>query len=275
MVRRHGTTYNYDIVFMTARIAMLIADDREKYCWAYDWETLNMCLRSPETHAAVGIQFKKMFLRKFRRQDPDTMPPCYELGKTKGLYPLLPLRKSAEAAMPWKGLGQQPMLRFISVGRDLDGRLYSKKELKAEIEAVMDRDSPPICFLISPAEDWATWDAALFLRFREEEKREVHIVFLQTTIQLDHKIHAKGLNRVRDAIPQNGKGGEGFSVYFHYVLVLLIKDEPTQIPEWRHVLLNSKEQKEDSSWRRDNLRQYIMYVPMKDAEGLLKRPSED
>ena len=258
MERFKKTTDMFNIRFATARVAMIVADVQEEDSRAYDWQTLNVFFRNPETRVAVGTQFRKMFLRKFQRQDPDTMPPCYKLGKTKGWHPL------SEAAMPWKGLGQQPTLDGISVGKDTDGSLYSKKELKAAIEAVMDKDSPPIRLLIPRAENWTTWDAALFLRSEKEERREVHIVFLQTTTpQLKHEIYAKGLNQVREAITKNGKGGEGFSVHYHYVLVQLIQGEPrSQIPEWRHVWLNSKERKEDTSWRRDNLRQYIMYVPM-------------
>jgi hypothetical protein len=53
--------------------------------------------------------------------------------------------------------------------RTPDGSLYSKKELKAAIEAVMDKDSPPIRFLIRCAENWATWDAALFYAPRKKK----------------------------------------------------------------------------------------------------------
>ena len=273
MERHRGKTRQYDIIFMTARIAKIIVDVQEERNWAYSWETLNMFFRNPETRVAAGSQFQKMFLRKFRTQDPNTMPPCYELGKTTGMHPLSPLRKNAEAVMPWKDIGQQPTLEWISVGKDADGSLYSEKELRAVMDAVMDKDSPPIRFVIPCAQNWATWDAALFLRSEKEEKRELHIVFLQTIIRPDHGIYAKGLNLVRDAIPKNGKGGEGFSVHYHYVLVLMTCNEPiSRIPKWRHVLLDSNEQKKDTSWRRDNLRQYIMYVPLKE---LLQPSSKD
>jgi hypothetical protein len=267
MERRRGRTSQYNIIFMTPRIAKIVADVQGEKSWAYDWETLNMFFRNPETRVAAGRQFQKMFLRKFQKQDPNTMPPCYELGKTTGVHRLSPLRKNAEAAMPWKGLGQQPTLEWISVGKDIDGSLYSKKELRAVIDAVMDRNSPSIRFLIPCAQNWASWDAALFLR-PEKEKREVHIVFLQTTIRPGHEIYAKGLNQVRDAIPK------GLSVHYHYVLVLLTYDDESapRIPKWRHVLLDSNEQKGDTLGPRANLRQYIMYVPMKE---LLKPSSKD
>jgi hypothetical protein len=134
------------------------------------------------------------------------------LGKTPGGHPLSPLSKDKEATLPWKGTSQQPELDWISVGKDTDGSLYSKKELKAAIDVVMDKDSPPIRFLIPCAQNWANWDAALFLHSEKEEMREVHIVFLQTTLQLDHKIYAKGLNQVRDVIPN------GLRVHYHYFL---------------------------------------------------------
>jgi hypothetical protein len=38
----------------------------------------------------------------------------------------------------------------------------------------------------------------------------------------------------------------------------------SQIPKWRPVLLNSKDPKKDPSWHRGNLRQYVMFVPMKE-----------
>ena len=110
MERFGETTYECKIRFMTSHIAMIIAEVQEQNSWAYDRETLNVFFRSHETRVAVGTQCQKMFLRKFQRQDPDTIPPCYELGKTKLLYPLSRLRKEAEAPMPWKGLGQQPEL---------------------------------------------------------------------------------------------------------------------------------------------------------------------
>jgi hypothetical protein len=45
----------------------------------------------------------------------------------------------------------------------------------------------------------------------------------------------------------------------------LVEDEQKQqIPKWRHVLIDSKGRKEDTSWHRDNLRQYIMFVTLED-----------
>src|SRR5256885_6176902 len=57
----------------------------------------------------------------------------------------------------------------------------SKKELRMEIDAVMDKNSPPISFLIPCAQNWASWDAALFLSPEKEEKREVHIIDRKST----------------------------------------------------------------------------------------------
>ena len=240
MERHNGRTNDFDIIFITAHIAKIIADVQELKRWAFNRETLEIFFRNPETRAAAGKRFQKMFLRKYQTQDPHTFPPCYELGVNLPEHPMGEF--SQKAAMPWKGLGQQPQLRAISLGYNpTDGSL-----LKGMIEATMDKDS--IRFVIPLAENWATWDAALFLSFEKEGKREVYIVFLQTTVNTDHKIYAKGLNEVRDAIP------EGLSVHYHYVLVLLVKDESLesmpQIPLWKHVLNNSTQRKTDTLWDR-------------------------
>jgi hypothetical protein len=257
----------YTITFATGRIAKIVTDVQRKENWTHNWETLKMYFRGSETRVAAGHLFQRMFLPKFRSQDPSAMPSCYELGETTGAHPLSPLGKQAKAAMPWKGIGQQPNLAMISVGKDINGSsLYSKEELRMAINGVMDENSPPIRFLIPLAQNWASWDAALLLRSGTKKKRELHIVFLQTTLQEGHDIVAKGLNQVKTAVPKR------FRVHYHYVLVLLIYDEPTsQIPKWRHVLLDSKGRKKDKLWNRDNLKQYIMYVPMKE---LLKRSSK-
>jgi len=263
--RRRGTTDKYNIKFMTRRIADIVIDVQEEKNWAFNWETLNMFFRNSETRVAAGKQFQKMFLTKFKRQDPNAMLPCYELGVTSGMRPLSPLRENVEAAMPWKGFGQQLMLKYISIGKDDDGSLYSKKELGAVIDAAIGKDSPPIRFLIPCAQNWASWDAAVILYSEKEGKRAVHVIFLQTTIQPDHEIYTRGLNQVRDPILAKWKRGDGLDVHYHYVLVLLTyEEEMWQIPKWRHVLLSSKERKRDPSWRPDNLRQYVMFVPMKE-----------
>jgi len=231
-----------------------------------------MYFRNPETREIAGKQFQKMFLEKFQK-DLSKMPSCFEMGETSRMHPLSPLKGSAEAAMPWKGLGQQPTLEYISLGKDANGSLYSKKELRAVVDAAMDRDSPPVRFLIPCAQNWASWDAAVILYAEEEGKRAVHIIFLQTTIRPDHDIYAKGLNELRDAIPAEWKCGEGPDVHYHYVLVLLVEDGSlAQILKWRHVLVSSKGREKDPEWRRDNLRQYVMFVPMKE---LLKPFSQD
>ena len=51
------------------------------------------------------------------------MPSCFEMGETSGMHLLSPLKGSAEAAMSWKGVGQQPTLEYISLGKDADGSL--------------------------------------------------------------------------------------------------------------------------------------------------------
>jgi hypothetical protein len=254
----------YTITFATGRIAKIVTDVQRKENWTHNWETLKMYFRDSETRVAAGHLFQRMFLRKFRSQDPNVMPPCYELGKTTGVHPLSPLGEKAKAAMPWKDIDQQPKLAMISVGKGSDGTLYSKKELRLAIDEVMDKNSPPIRFLIPLAQNWASWDAALFLRTKK--KRELHIVFLQTSLQENHDFVAKGLNQVKAAVPKR------FNVHYHYVLVLLIHDKPTlQIPKWRHVLLDSKGRKKDKLWNQGNLKQYIMYVPMNE---LLKLSSK-
>jgi hypothetical protein len=181
----------------------------------------------------------------------------------RGPHPLSP---NAEAvAMPWHGLDRQPALERISVGKDANGNSYSKAELKAVIAGAMNNDSPPIRFLTPCAQNWPTCDAAVIRYAEENGKKAVHVIFLQTTIDPDHDILAKGLNQVRDAIPAEWKCGTELDVYYHYILVLLVEDGPrTRIPKWRQVLLSSDQREKDPSWCLDNLRQYIMFVPMKE-----------
>jgi hypothetical protein len=269
MVGRTGSISQHDIVYMTRRIAEIIADVQREDDWAENWWTLNTFFRNPETREVAGKQFQKMFLEKFQK-DPSKMPPCFEMGATRGIHPLPPLNGSA--AMPWKGLGQQPTLEYISVGKDADGSLYSKKELRAVMDAAMDRDSPPIHFLIPCAQNWAGWDAAVIMRDKEIGKEAVHVIFLQATLSINHEIHAKGLNQLRDAISTEWTCGEGLEVHYHYVLVLLVEHRSLdQVPKWRDVLLSSNGKK-DPDWRRDNLRQYVMVVS---AKELLTPLSQD
>jgi hypothetical protein len=270
MERYPETTDEYNIIFMTLHIANIVASVQEETIWAQSYNTLNIYFRSPETRVAAGKRFQKMFFDKFKRQDPDAMPPCYKLDRNSGMHPFSPLARNAETAMPWNGLGQQPALEYISIGKDAKGNLYSTQELRAVIEAAMDKESPPIRFIIPCAENWASWDAAVIVYSREE--RAIHVVFLQLTTDPEHEIYAKGLNQVRDVFPTRWKRDKGLNVYYHYVLVLLIQDEESaQIPKWKHVLVNSKDRKKDTAWHPNNLWQYVMFVPMKE---LFKPPSE-
>jgi hypothetical protein len=258
MKRRNESTNDYKIVLMTRRIAEVVADVQQERGWYFNGEILRLYLRNPETRAAAGNVFEKMFLKKFQK-DPSKMPPCFKMDNTNGIHPKSPLRNNAKAAMPWEGLGQ-PTVENISTGKDADGS-YCEKELGAVIDAAIDKDSPPFRLLIPVAKNWPSWDAAVVLYTEEEGKRAVHVIFLQTTIDPDHKIYAKGLNLVRDAIPVNWKLGDGLDIYYHYVLVLLVDDSATlQIPPWRHVLLSSKEKRKDPSWSPDNLSQYAMFI---------------
>ena len=196
------------------------------------------------------------------------MPPCYELGKNSGMHPQSPLAQNAKAAMPWKGLGQQPTLEYISIGKDTDGSLYSKKELGAVVDAAINGDSPHVRFIIPCAQNWASWDAAVILYSEKEGKRGVHVIFLQMTTYPGREIYTKGLNQVRDPILAKWKSGEGLEVHYHYVLVLLTRDGAySRTPEDRPVLLSSKERKVDQSWRPDNLRKYVMFVPMSELRS--------
>jgi len=141
------------------------------------------------------------------------------------------------------------------------------------MERTMDKDPPVIYFLIPCSQNPESWDAVI-VSSEKEERRAVHVVFLKTMTQPEHTQHqiiAKGLNQVRDAVPKTWDC-EGRNVHYHYVLVLLTHDnEESDIPQWRHVLISSKEQKKDPSWHRDNLRQYIMFVPM----GALREPPKE
>src|SRR5436305_11808986 len=197
------------------------------------------------------------------RKEPSKIPACLEMCNTDGAHTKSPLTR--KAIMQLEGLDRQPTLEYLSIGKDDDGSLYSKKELTAVIAAAMDNDSPPVRFLTPCAQNWATWDAAVIRYAEENGKRAVHVIFLQTTINREHEIYAKGLNQVRDAVPAEWKCGTEVDIYYHYVLVLLVKDgSREQIPKWRHVLLSSKQREKELSCHPDNLRQYIMCVRMKE-----------
>jgi hypothetical protein len=80
--------------------------------------------------------------------------------------------------MPWKDVGGELKFQRISVG----------KELKNVMDAAMSGDSLQIHFVI--AQNWPSWDAALILQREEKGKRDVYVIFLQTTINPDHEIYA-------------------------------------------------------------------------------------
>jgi hypothetical protein len=262
MKRRNESTRKSRLILMTQRIADIVTDVQEEADWKFNWGVLNMYFRNPETRVAAGKKFEKMFLQKFQT-DPSKMPSCFKMVNTNGTHPSPCL--SEKAAMPWDGLDRQPILEYISVGTDADGTLYSKKELQAVMVAAIDNDPPLIRLLTPCAQNWATWDAAVIRYTEENGKRAVHVIFLQTTINLEHEIYANGLNQARDAIPAEWKYGGGPDVYYHYVLVLYVDESSTaRIPKWRHVLLSSTMQKEDPSWSPDNLEQYVMFVTKKE-----------
>jgi len=273
MERVHGDNTNskYDIIIATERIATIVFDLQVQKSWVHEWKLLGIYFRDRHTRVAAGHKFQTMFFRKFQNLNPNTMPPCYELVKVEGKHSESPLAGDAIAAMPWSGLGEQPKLDCISVGKDAGG-LYAPKELEKLIGEVMDINNGPIRFVIPQHENWASWDAAVFLRTNVTkpkkkrgrkgksgvQKTEVDIVFLQLTTQEDHKIVAKGLNEVRDVMPDN----ESLTIRYHFVIVQLIESKPeSQIPKWRRVLVKNGGEA-DETWDEKNLRQYIMYVPV-------------
>ena len=132
----------------------------------------------------------------------------------------------------------------------------------------------PIHFLPPCAENWATWDAAIFLYSETGEKRVVHFILLQTTTQASHSIYARGLDMVRDVIPEEWED-EGIDFQFHYILVLLTGDGSLiQIPKWRPVLFSSVDERIDRWWSRTRLRQYVMFVPLEVLASPLPKMEE-
>jgi len=260
----HTATRKYEINFVTERVSQVVIDVQETQRWTNSWETLGIFFRNPETRVAAGKLFQKMFLQKFSEQNPNKMPLCYELPEGRnGPHP--ESRSANAAVMPWNGLRQQPKLEWISVGTDTDGSLYAKKELQEVITAVIAETSrfyPSIRFLIPCAQNWASWDAAVVVGKswgRIFTNKTIDIVFLQLTVDPKHNILAKGLNQVRDAIPEGR-----FDIQYHYVIVLLTDADGTdglKIPVWRPVLNNSKDRKKDDSWGKDKLKEYVMFVP--------------
>ena len=263
MERRNGSTSRADVVFVTPRIANIVAEVQQEQDWLYNWRALNIFFRNPDTRGAAGKLFQKMFIENFRT-DPSKMPPCFEMDEVSGIHRQSPLGEKAKAVMPWEGLDCQPTLEYLSIGSDADGS-YSSKELRTAIKAAMDRNSPPIRLLIPSAQNWV-WDAAIIMFTEENGERTIHIIFLQTTLKSEHEIYAKGLNHARDAIPAEWKCGKGPHIYYHYILVLLVEDgAKAHVPKWRHVLKGSKQREKDPSWHRENLKQYIMFVHKEDC----------
>jgi hypothetical protein len=82
MVRRTGSISQHNIVFMTRRIAEIIADVQREDNWQQNWWVLNTFARNPETREIAGKQFQRMFLEKFQK-DPSKMPLCFEMGATR------------------------------------------------------------------------------------------------------------------------------------------------------------------------------------------------
>jgi hypothetical protein len=266
----HKATHKYEINFVTERVSQVVIDVQETQRWTNSWETLSIFFRNPETRVAAGKLFQKMFLRKFSEQNPNKMPLCYELPQGRdGPHP--ESRLANAAVMPWNGLRQQPKLEWISVGKDADGSLYSKRELQGAITSVIaetTRFSPSIRFLIPCAQNWASWDAAVVVGKSWGTifiNKTVDVVFLQLTVDPKHNILAKGLNQVRDAIEDAiGIRQKGVYIQYHYVIVLLTDADGTdglKIPVWRSVLSNSKDREKDDSWGKDRLKEYIMFVP--------------
>jgi hypothetical protein len=259
--RRNNPFMKYKLVFMTQRIADIVFDVQEEADWQFNESVLNVYFRNPETRAAARKKFEEKFLQKYQR-DPSKMPPCFEIVDTNDRRPSC---LDERADMPWDGLDQQPTLEYISIGTDADGSLYSGKELQAVMVAAIDNGAPSIHFLYPCARDWATWDAAIIRYAEKNGKRAVHVIFLQATADLDHRIYAKGLNQVRDAIPAEWKYDRGLDVYYHYVLVLFVGERSNRlIPNWRPVSVSSTERKKDPSWGSDDLKQYVMFVAKKE-----------
>ena len=91
------------IVFMTPHIAHIVNSLQQGKIQKFNSKNLEYHFHNPDTCVAAGKLFQKMFLEKFKEQDPDLMPPCYELGETVGGHPQSSARKSEEATMPWEG----------------------------------------------------------------------------------------------------------------------------------------------------------------------------
>jgi hypothetical protein len=66
---------------------------------------LKLYLRNPQTRAAAGNLFEKIFLKKFQK-DPSKMPLCFKMANTSGIHPQSPLRENAKGAE--RGVGMTP-----------------------------------------------------------------------------------------------------------------------------------------------------------------------
>jgi hypothetical protein len=268
MKRSDGSSDEHSFAFATRHIAEIVAKVQEGHEWKGSWATLKTYYRDPETRVAAGLRFERMFLRILEDQGFQCLSPCYELDKSPGRHPRSPSVENT-AVMPWTNLhekAEEANVDYISIGNDNDGVPYSDDELMTVINKIVGRDPPQFRILVPVAKNWPTWDAAIVLSAKEGETNAIHVIFLQTTTDSTHAIVAKGLNAIRNVAPA------GHSIHYHYVLVLLTDDsEPTvQIPKWRDVKLSSKGQK-DPTWTLDNLKQYVMFVPMKE---LLKSRSQ-
>jgi hypothetical protein len=244
----------YSFSLATRHIADIVAMVHEAQMWKGSWQILRLYYRGPETRAAAGIRFERMFLRILEESGFEGLEKCYEFHK----HHQSPSVKPTE--MPWHGMGvafKQEYVNRISKGNDDDKIAHSKRELLAVINAVNDSEFQSFRILFPCSETWATWDAAIVL---SKSRGEIHVIFLQTTTDPKHSLLSKGLNAVRDVAPPQSL------IYYHYILVLLLdeRDKNIQIPNWRNVKSTAKGG-QDKTWTKDNLRQYVMHVPINEG----------
>jgi hypothetical protein len=188
---------------------------------------------------------------------PNKMPPCYELGSSVHLVPP-PKDNMVEAVMPWKGLAQQSVLEYISVGEGRYERFFST-EVRAVEGAIMDEDgTPPIRFLIPRGKNWTSWDAAILLN----TGKEVHVIFLQTALRPEYE--TRGVDMVKNGFLPMFSPNKLLRIQYHYILVLLTEGKavlPT--PKWWKALLDSKKQRKIPLGDL-TIRKYVMYISIKE-----------